>query len=79
VASALAALAVAAPLAFVFGIEAEMEESIVVLAGHQYDIAAPASVTTAGAAARHVFLAPERKTAVAAIAGFDGNDYFIDE
>jgi len=79
VAGALAALAVAAPLAFVFGIEAEMQKSIVVLARDQYDIAAPASITAAGAAARHVFLAPERKTAVAAIAGFDGNDYFIDE
>jgi hypothetical protein len=79
VASALAALAVAAPLAFVFGIEAEMQESIVVLAGHQYDVAAATAITAAGAAARDEFLAAERKTAVAAVAGFDGNDYFIDE
>jgi len=79
VAGALAALAVAAPLAFVFGIEAEMEKSIVVLAGDQHDIAAPAPVAAAGTAARDVFLAPERKAAVAAVAGFDGNDYFIDE
>ena len=43
------------------------------------DIAAPAAVTAAGAAARDVFLASERETPVAAVAGFNGNDYFVDE
>jgi hypothetical protein len=79
VASTLAALAVAAPLAFVLGIEAEMQKSIVVLAGDQYHIAASASVAPAGAATRDIFLAPERKTAVAAVAGFDGNNDLVDE
>jgi hypothetical protein len=38
-----------------------------------------ATVSAARATARYEFLAPERQTAVAAVAGFHGNGYFIDK
>jgi hypothetical protein len=37
------------------------------------------AVAAAGAAARHKLLAPKRQTAVAAVAGFHGNDNFINK
>ena len=66
----IAALAVAAALGFMLGIETEMEKRVVVLAGHQRDIAAAAAVAAAGTAARNVLLAPKGQAAVAAVAGF---------
>src|SRR5580692_6713838 len=38
-----------------------------------------AAVTAAGAAARDILLAAERKTAIPAVAGFDQDFYFVDE
>ena len=38
------------------------------------DVAAAAAVAAAGSAARNELLAPERKTAVAAVAGFHRDD-----
>src|SRR5258706_15255975 len=79
VAFAIATLAVPAALGFVFGIKTKMEQRVVVLAGHHNHVAAAASVATAGSTARDKLFATERKTAVAAISGFHGADYFIDE
>src|SRR5580704_9175323 len=76
---AVAAFAVAAPLGLVFGVETEVQEGIVMLAGDQDHIAALASVAAAGPAARNEFLAPEGETAVAAVAGFDRNYDLIDK
>ena len=58
----------AAALRFVFGVEAEMEESVVVRAGHKDDVAAAPTVAAAGASTRDEFLTPERKTAITAVA-----------
>ena len=68
---AIAAFAVAAALGLMFGIKAEMEKRVVVLAGDQGDIAAAASVAAAGTAAGNVFLAPKGQAAVAAVAGLN--------
>ena len=76
---AIAAFAVTAALGFMFGIEAEMQQRVVVLAGDQDHVAAVAAVAAAGTAAGNEFLAPERKTAVAAVAGFDGDYDFVDK
>jgi hypothetical protein len=79
VAGSIAALAMAAALRMVLRIEAEMQQRVVVFARNQDYIAAAATVTTAGAAARHKLLAPEREATVAAITRFYGNDNFVDE
>ena len=68
-----------AALRRVFGVEAEMEQRVAVDGRDHGDVAAMAAIAAAGAAARYVFLAPERKTAVAAVACFDGDNYFIYE
>ena len=62
-----------------FGIEAEMQQGVVMLACRQDDVAAAAAIAAAGAAARNKFLAPKRKAAVAAVAGFDGDNNFVNE
>jgi hypothetical protein len=76
-ASPVAALAVPASLRRVFGIEAEMQESVLVDGRLHDDIAAAAAIAAAGTATRNVFLAAERQTAIAAIARFDRDSYFI--
>src|ERR1035437_7846223 len=73
----VAALAMAAPLGLMFRIEAEMEQGIVVLGGHQHHAPATAAVTAAGSAARDELFTPRRQATVAAVAGFDGNDDFV--
>ena len=75
----IAAFAVTSALGFVFGIEAEVKQRVVVLAGDHDHVAAVAAVAAAGAAARNELLAPERKAAVAAVAGFDVDVDFIDK
>jgi len=64
---------VTAALGFVLGVETEVKERVVVLAGDQDHIAAAAAVAAAGSAARNEFFAPEGEAAVAAVAGFDGD------
>ena len=49
------------------------------LAGDQNHVAAATAVAAAGTAARDKFLAPERKAAIAAVAGFHLDSYFIDK
>jgi hypothetical protein len=50
-----------------------------VLAGDQSHVAAVASIAAAGTAAGYELLAPERKTAVAAVAGLDVDYNFINK
>jgi hypothetical protein len=76
---AVASFSVAATLGRVFGIEAKVEQRIVVLARHQRDIAAAAAVPPARSAFRNEFLPPECRTPVTSVSGFDGNNYFIDK
>jgi hypothetical protein len=76
-APAIAAFAVTPALGFMFGIEAEVKKRVVVLAGDQSHVAAIPSIAAAGTAARNEFLAPERETAVTAVAGFDVNYNFV--
>ena len=54
-----------------------MEQGVVMLRGDHLHVAAAAAVAAAGSAARNELLAPERKTAVAAVSSFDGNDDFV--
>src|ERR1051326_2177636 len=75
----VAALAVTAALGLMLGVEAEMQQRVVMFAGNQDDVAAAASVAAAGPASRNILLAPERKTAVAAVSGFDRNGDVVDE
>ena len=73
------AFAVASALGFVFGIEAEVDERVVALAGFHDDVAALAAVAAGRAAAGDELLAAEGQAAVAAVAGFDSDCGFVDE
>ena len=48
-------------------------------AGDHEDVAASATVAATGSTARHKFLAPEGKAAVAAIPGFHADSDFINK
>ena len=76
---AIAAFAVTSAFGLVLGVETEMEEGVVMLARDEDDVAAAAAVAAAGAAAGNELLAPERKNAVAAVAGLHVDSYFVDE
>ena len=78
-AGALGAFAVAPALAFVLGIEAEMDESVVALARFHDDVPAVATIAAAGAAARDEFFAAEGDASVAAVAGFDADFGFVNK
>jgi hypothetical protein len=69
-ASAVAALAVSASLGSMFRVVPEVKQRVVVFARYENDIAAPSAVSAARAASRNKLLAPERKAAVTAVAGF---------
>ena len=75
----VAAFSVTAALGLVLRVEAEVEQRVVMLAGHEYHVAAAPAVAAAGTAPGNELLAPERKTAVAAVAGFDLDFNFVDE
>ena len=77
--SSVRAFAVPAPFGLVFRIEPEMQQRVVVLACYHHYVSAPSAVAAARPPARNVFLTTERETAVAAIACFNLNDYFVDE
>jgi hypothetical protein len=76
---AIAAFAVAAALARVFGVVAEVEQGVVVCGGVERDVAAASAIAAAGAAFGDVLFAAEGEAAVAAVAGFDFNEYFVYE
>src|SRR5262249_54874138 len=61
----IAAFSVTAALALVFWIETQVEERVLMPVRDENDVAAPAAIAAAGTAARDVFLAPERQTAIA--------------
>jgi hypothetical protein len=61
------------------GVEPEVQQSVVVLAGHHSNIAAASSVATAGSSARYVLFTPEGQTAIATIPGFYADFDFIDK
>ena len=71
--------AVAPALGLVFGIEAEVDQRVVALAGFHGDVAAAPAIAAGGTAAGHELLATEGHAAVAAVAGLDPNFGFIDE
>jgi hypothetical protein len=75
----IAPFTVPASLRFVFGIESEMQQRVVVEAGNENHIAAVAAITAAWPAARHVFFATKRKATIAAVAGLYGNKNFVDK
>ena len=75
----LAALAVTAALGLVLGVEAELEQGVLVDGGDQHDVAAAAAIAAARPAARDEFLTAEGQASVAAVARFYQNSRFVDE
>src|SRR5579859_6423920 len=73
------AFAVASTAGLVLGIETEVDERVVALAGFHPHIAAPAAVAARGPATGDKLLAPEGHASVAAVAGFDFNPCFVNE
>src|SRR5439155_17111372 len=79
-ASALvAAFTVASTLGLVLGIETEMHQRVVTLAGLHVHVAAAAAIAAGGAAARNELFAAEGDASVAAVAGFHADSGFINE
>src|SRR5437868_4831026 len=78
-AAAVGAFAVTSALRVVFWIEAEVDEGIVRLARLHDDVAALATIATAGSAARDELLPAEGNATVAAVAGLDADFRFIDK
>src|SRR5664279_2851062 len=70
---------VLATLPLVLRVIAEMDQRVVALRGLHDHVAAAAAVAARGSAPGHKFLPPKGHAAVAAVAGFDANSYFIDE
>jgi hypothetical protein len=75
----IAPLALPAALRFVLRVVPEMKQGVVMFAGNQDDIAAPASIAAARPASRNVLLAAERKASITAVAGLHLDDNFINE
>ncbi len=73
------AFAVASALRLVFGIEAEMHQRVMPLAGFHDHVSALAAVAARRSAARNIFLAAKGHAAIAAVAGLDPNFCLIDE
>ena len=71
--------AVLAALGFVAAREAEVDQRVEVRVGHREHMAAAAAVAAVGAAEFLVLLVPERHAAVAAVAGGDVDEGFVDE
>src|SRR5437868_11877389 len=76
---AITSLAVAASFGFVLGIEAEMQQSILVRAGDQVNVSTAAAIATAGTAARNKLLAAKSQTAITTVACFYVDPDFVDE
>ncbi len=69
----------ASALGLVFGIEAEMNQRVVPLAGFHDHISALAAVAAGRAAARNIFFAAEGHAAVAAVPRLHSNFRLIDK
>ena len=76
---AVGAFAVTPALRLVFGIEAEMHQRVVALAGLQDDVAAVAAVAARRSAARHKLLAAKGHAAIPAVARLHPNFCLVDE
>src|SRR5450755_2730162 len=76
---ALTALSMTAPLGRMFGIEAEMQQGVVVFARDQRNVSASAAVAAAWTAPWNEFLAAKRQAAIAAVTGLYGNNDFVDK
>src|SRR5260370_5388770 len=76
---AIAAFAMPASLGLVLGIEAEVQQSVLVWTCDQENIAATAAIAAAGSAARDKFFAAKSQAAVAAVTCFSGDTDFVDE
>ena len=61
------------------GVEAEMQEGVVVRIGDHHDVATASPIPTTGPATRNVFFATECEAAIAAISGFNSDFYFVYE
>jgi hypothetical protein len=70
---------VAAALGVVFGIEAEVDERVVTLAGFHDDVATAPAVSAGWSAPRHKFLTAKGHAAIPAVSGFYANFGFVDE
>src|SRR5689334_22926882 len=66
--SAVGAFTVASAIAFVFRIEAEVNQRVMALAGFHHDVTAAAAITTRWAAPGNKFFTAEGHAAVAAVA-----------
>src|SRR5208282_4651798 len=71
--------AVASALRLVLGVEAEVDEGVVALAGFHDDVAAAAAVAARGPAARDELLAAEGEASVAAVASLYADIGFVDK
>ena len=69
----------ASAFAFVFRVEAEMNERVMALARFHHDVAAAASVAAGGPTARDELLPAKSHTTVATVAGLDPNDRLINK
>ena len=78
-AGAVRAFAVASAVGFELAIVAIAKKRVVVGIRFEIDAAAVAAIAAGRAAARDVFLAAERDTAVAAVAGFYKDFCFVNE
>jgi hypothetical protein len=76
---AIAPLAMAPALGFVFRIKSKVEQRVVVRTRNKDNIAPASAVAPRRPSARNKFLAAKRKTAIAAVAGLHENFYFIDK
>ena len=73
------AFTVASAFGLVFGVEAEMNQRIVALAGLHDDVATASAIAAPRTSARNEFLAAEGDNAVAAVSGLHANFGFIDK
>jgi hypothetical protein len=78
-ARAIAAFSMPPALGGVLGIKTEVQQGVVMFARDKHHIAAAAAIAAARSAARDKLLAPERKTAVAAVARLHADSYFINK
>src|ERR1700740_664071 len=78
-AGAVRAFAVAAAIGFEFAIVAVAQQGVVVGIGFEIDAASSAAIPPGRTAARNVFFAAKRDTAVATVAGFYVDFGFVNE
>src|ERR1700736_3929172 len=71
--------AVPSALGVVFGVEAEVHQRIVPLAGLHDDVAALAAVAARGSAPRYKLFPAKGHAAISAVAGLDSDFCFVDE